>query len=152
MADRYAAAGSQDVTTGTPGDSSLSVAGVAATRGRLYDILFGTKGTPADNVLEWLVRFFDTSAGTSTGVTPVPLDEGSAPVAQLVAGENHTVEPTAAGTPVLDFGLNQRATFRWVVAPDGELVIPAVTTEGVFITAFSAAYTGEADATAHWFE
>ena len=152
MADRYAATGTQDVTTTSPGDSSLSVIGVAATRGRLYDVIVGTKGTPADNALEWLGRFFDTSAGTGTGVVPVPLDEGSAPAAQVTAAEDHSVEPTAAGTPVLDFGLNQRATFRWVVAPDGELVIPAVTTEGVFFTAIAASYTGEADVTAQWWE
>ena len=83
---------------------------------------------------------------------PEPARGGSPPGAQGPAGETCPGGPTAAGTRGRGCGRTRRGTFRWVVAPDGELVIPAVTTEGVFITAIAAAYTGEADVTAHWFE
>lgn len=152
MADRYAATGSQDVTTGTPGDSSLSVQGVITLRWRLYDLVFSQGAAPADTVGEWLIRRFDTADGTGGGVTPALLD-GSAPASNLTAQEDHTIEPTVvASTELLDFDMNQRATFRWVAAPSGELIGPAVATEGIFVTLISATYTGLNRVTAHWLE
>lgn len=151
MADRYAASGTQDTTTSTPGDSTLGLQSSTTNRPRLYDIICGTKGTPADNALDWQVSRF-TAAGTGTAVTEVALDPG-APTQAAAALENHTVEPTyTADNQLLDFGLNQRATFRWVAAPDGELVLPATAANGIGIVAFHASYTGETDATFHWYE
>ena len=148
--DRYAATGRQDVTTITPGDSTLGVEGDAATRAKLYELMFSHGGTPADNVIQWLVRRF-TAVGTRTGVTPTALDDG-APAAQLAAGEDHTVEPTyTAGTELIDEDLNQRTTFRFVAAPGGEFVIPANATNGIGATAISA-YTADTRVTAHWLE
>ena len=152
MSDKYAATGAQDVTTATPGDTSLAVVGVAASRGRLYDVMVSALGTPADNALQWLLRLFTTSAGTATAVTPAPLDTDG-PAAQNTSGENHTVEPTyAAGSERLDFGLNQRATNRWVAREGSELVVPAVTTEGYGLTALHASYTGSAEGNFMWEE
>lgn len=150
MSDRYVASGAQTVT-GTPGDSVLGVAGVATDRGRIYDLIFGAGGTPADNVLEWLARRF-SAAGTSTAVTPTSLDP-DAPAANMIAGENHTVEPTyTADSEVLHFDLNQRATFRWVAAPNGELVIPATAANGIGVAPISSGYSGDVNVTAHWEE
>ena len=151
MGDAYAATGVQAVVTASPGDTALSVEGVALTRGRLYDAIVGHGGTPADNVIAWLVRR-GTLTGTDTAVTPQQLD-GDGPAAQITAGEDHSAEPTfAAGSELLDFPLNQRATFRWVVAPNGEIVVAAAVTDIIGFTPISAAYASTAEATAMWRE
>ena len=148
--DRYAATGRQDVTTIGPGDSTLAVEGDALTRGKLYELIFSQGGTPADNVIQWLVRRF-TAVGTRTGVTPTALDS-DAPAAQLAAGEDHTAEPTyTAGTELIDEDINQRSTFRFVAAPGGEFWIPTGATNGIGTTAISA-YDLDTRVTAHWEE
>lgn len=149
--DRYAATGSQDVTTGTPGDSSLGVVADTTTRGRLYDFILTTGGTPADNAIQWLAQRFSAS-GTGTSVTPAPLDS-DAPAALLSGEENHTIEPTyTAATELFDQIINQRAAFRWVAAPGGELVVPATSDNGIGFVAYHASYTGSAEVTAHFEE
>ena len=149
--DRYSATGSQTVTA-TPGDTALAVLAVIETRGQIHDIIFSHSAAPADTVIQWLVRRFTAVGTEGAGVTPALLDPG-APAAQLDAAEDHTVEPTyTAATELFDNDLNQRASFRWVAAPGGEFVIPAVATNGIGITPISAAYSGDVRVTAHWQE
>ena len=61
-------------------------------RGKLYDVIFGSEATPADNAFRYIVQRI-TAAGTSTAVTPQALDPGDA-ATEFDAGENHTIEPT----------------------------------------------------------
>ena len=151
MSDKYAATGLQDVNTAAPGDSTLSIQGITTKRERVYELLFSQGSTPADVVCEWLVRRFDTADGMGTAVVPEQLDN-LAPASGVTVQEDHTVEPTVvAASELLDFDLNQRATFRWVAAPGGELVIPAVATEGIFMTEIGT-YAGITRVTAHWDE
>lgn len=101
-------------------------------RSKVYDLIFGSEGTPADNAFQWVVQRC-TAAGTSTSVTPQPLDPADA-ATETDAGENHTIEPTyTAGAVLLSISINQRATFRWVASPGGELVYPATASNGVGI-------------------
>jgi hypothetical protein len=102
-------------------------------RGRIYDIMLGSEATPADAAILWGMRRY-TAAGTSTAVVPQALDPADAAFLGQ-AGENHTVEPTPGGATLhlLNIPLNQRATFRWVAAPGGEIVWPATTANGVFL-------------------
>ena len=152
MADRYSVTGSQDVTTGTPGDTSLAIVAATTKRGRIYDFMLSTGGTPADNAIQWLARRFSAVGTEGSGVTPAPLDPAAA--ASLLDGaENHSAEPTyTSATEMFDQIINQRATFRWVAAPGGELVIPATSGNGIGFTAFHASYTGSAEVTAHFEE
>lgn len=150
MADRYSGYGTNDVVA-SPGITALGVEGVTTTRGKIYDLIMGTLGTPADNALEWLIRRA-TALGTSTPYTAVLLDPAS-PVALVQAGVNHTVEPTyAAASELLRMGLNQRATFRWVAAPGGEFVVPATATAAIGVAGLHASYGGSFEVTAHWEE
>ena len=64
-----------------------------------------------------------TGLGTSSAVTPSPLDLADA-VSITDAGENFSANPTL-GVRLISVPLNQRATFRWVAAPGSELVLPA---------------------------
>ena len=133
-------------TAGTT--TSLGTIGADATRprrGKFYDIVIGSEATPADNPFRWVFQRC-TALGTSTAVTPQALDPADA-ATESDAGENHTVEPTfTAGAILLAIPLNQRATFRWVAAPGGELVYPATASNGIGIqtpTASAVAITGQ---------
>jgi hypothetical protein len=96
---------------------------------RVYDVMFGSEATPADAAILWTFQRC-SAAGTSTGVTPTNLDSASS-TTEYDAGENHTIEPTYTATLILlNVPLNQRATFRWVAAPGGELVMPATASNG----------------------
>ena len=111
---------------------SLTADATRARRCRVYDLMVGSEATPADAAILWTVRRC-SAAGTSTGVTPQNLDPASS-TTEFDAGENHTIEPTyTAGAIMLNIPLNQRATFRWVAAPGGEIVIPASASNGVGI-------------------
>lgn len=151
MGDYYTATGQQDVTTATPGDSSLSIAGVATARARVSAWTVSMGGTPADNAVRFIAQRF-TAAGTNTGVTPAENDLDG-PVALMVAGENHTVEPTyTASGELFDQLPNQRATYRHVLEPRGEWMIPASATGGIGWVGFHASYTGSIEVTASWWE
>jgi hypothetical protein len=141
---KYAITGTQSTVSG----SYKSVLSIAATsgslrRGKVYDLLIGTNGTPADNYLQWDISRM-TAAGTATSVTPQALDP--ADVAALgSANNNYTAEPTiTAGSSLLNVGVNQRASYRWVAAPGSELVFPATAANGLALRTLSGGYTGSA--------
>lgn len=126
MARRYGFSGS---ITSAATKTVWSVVGTSAVRCSIYDILVSSDATPADNSSEWMA-FRCTAAGTATAVTPTNLDSGD-PAATCVCGKNHSAEPTYGSVPLLDFAINQRATFRWVAAPGSELKGPATAANGV---------------------
>lgn len=119
----------------------------ALRRGKVFDFMFGTNGTPADNFME-----FDISRITvdGTGVAAVANALDPADVAALSTSEiNYTAEPTVtASSTVFYLGINQRASYRWVAAPGSELVWPSTANNGFAARARSASYTGTA--TAGW--
>jgi hypothetical protein len=101
-------------------------------RGEIYDLVLGSEAAPADNAFLYLVQRC-SAAGTSTAVTPVPIDPADA-ATEADAGENHTVEPTyTANLYLLTIPLNQRATFRWIATEGGRLVYPATASNGIGI-------------------
>ena len=152
MGDKYAATGYQTAVEAAPSETALAVIAATVVRGRIYDLLFSHGAAPADTVIEWTVSRFSAVGTEGAGVTPAPLDS-DAPAANLDAGEDHSAEPTyTAATELLEFDLNQRATFRWVAAPGGELVVPATAGNGIGARPAGAAYTGIAQCTAHWEE
>jgi len=114
-------------------------------RGKLYDFMFGTNGTPADNPMEFDISRM-TVDGTGTATTPNPLDPADAS-ALTTSKSNYTAEPTVtAASSVFYLGINQRASYRWVAAPGSELVWPATSANGLVMRALSTGYTGTATA------
>ena len=127
MARRYSIDG-QD--TNTAATSILGLTSAATVRPKVYDLVMGSDATPADNAAEYVLQRY-TAAGTVTAVTPAPLDPAD-PAALASAGEAHSAEPTyTANLILLQWAQNQRATFRWVAAPGGEIVLPATAANGV---------------------
>ena len=113
---------------------------------KVYDVTFGTLGTPADQTYEFDISR-QTAAATGTTVTPNPLDPADA-AAFTVGTANATVEGTiTAASSVFYLGINQRASYRWVAAPGSELVGPATNLAGLAIRTRSAS-GGTATATA----
>jgi hypothetical protein len=141
---KYAITGTQSTVSG----SYKSVLSIAATtgalrRGKVYDVLIGTNGTPADNYLQWDISRM-TATGTASAVTPNPLDPADAAAAGTAAN-NYTAEPTiTASSSLLNVGVNQRASYRWVAAPGSELVFPATANNGLALRTLSGGYTGSA--------
>ena len=143
MGRKYSISGSRAVASSLK--SLLGLTSATTIRPRIYDVIFGTSGTPADNALNWLLQRY-TAAGTATSVTPTAIDPAD-PAALASAGSNHTVEPTyTAGAILLDIDANQRSTQRWVASPGSELVMPATAANGAGLATLHASYTGNVDA------
>jgi len=107
MPRRYSIDGAQAVAS--PTDSVLGVTSASTIRPMLYDIIFGSSASPADNAIQWLMRRY-TAAGTATAVTPQALDPAD-PAALASAGENHTAEPTyTSNSELMNLVANQRST------------------------------------------
>jgi len=101
-------------------------------RFKIYEFTLGSEAVPADVANLWRLSRC-TAPGTNTAVTPNPLDPADA-ACVTVAGQINTVEPTytSSGAVVMaDDPLNQKATYRWIAAPGGEIVIPATASNGV---------------------
>lgn len=117
-------------------------------RGKIYDILVGTDGTPADNYLEWdMARM--TAPSTSAIASANPLDPADAAMASGAVANSTTEGTYTSSGEVWYVGINQRASYRWVAAPGSEIVYPATSSAGVGLRARSAAYTGTATGTVY---
>lgn len=151
MYRRYAETGAMGVAAMTStAKSLLFLTSTAAIRPYVYDFTFGTIGTPSDSVITLTVSRASAAAATlGTTITPAPLDSGDA-AATMTAISALTAEE-AAGVVLFQVGLNVRATYRWVAAPGGELIMAASTTTNgsLSINALSPAYTLDAKATAY---
>jgi len=102
-------------------------------RGKLYDILIGTAGTPADNYFEFDVALA-TLGTTPAGIVNTLVSSLSSNLANDPADFNFVsaieINSTAevgiaAVTEKWYLGINQRASYRWVCAPGSELLYPA---------------------------
>lgn len=119
-------------------------------RGKVYDLLIGTDGTPADNFIEWDISRV-TSASTATTITPQALDSADQAAVAIVTA-NSSTHGTISLQNLLYVGVNQRASYRWVAAPGSELVWPATSSNGLQLRQRSGGYTGTATGTWLWQE
>jgi len=146
-------AGTQQNMTTTYVGALLGLTGTGATARRIkvYDVLIGTNGTPADNFIEWDISRV-TTASTSTTATPQPLDQADAASLTTTTVNSSQFGTITANSNVFYIGVNQRASYRWVAAPGGELVSPATSSAGFQLRTRSGGYTGTATGTIHYEE
>lgn len=116
-------------------------------RGKLYDYNFGCTTAADDGVTDYVVRRV-TGSATGSAVTPAPLDAADA-ATEMDAKDTVTADAAsfAAGTLLDRQPLNNRAGYRWVAAPGGELVFPATASNGLSIglsAASTKTYSGKA--------
>lgn len=149
MGRKYSGNGDQNVSS-----SLITVVGLtsaATIRPALFDMIFGSSGTPADVALLWKLQRY-TVAGTSTPFTPIALDPAD-PAALAAVGSNHTAEPTyTANAFLLVISMNQRSTQRWVAAPGSELKAPATAANGLGLQVIHASSTALVETTILWEE
>lgn len=126
---RYTLATNQATTT-SANKTVGRVSSATTIRPRIYEFTIGTDGgaSAADNIVTWTLQT-GSANGTDTAVTPFVVDPGD-PASLAAGGSNATVEATYTAASLLfgPMGINQRATYRWVAPPDGELVLAAVGT------------------------
>ena len=146
------AVGVADVAAGIDTQTLINLFSTAAGgRGYIYDILVSSGDTPTDAANNFEVQR-TTVVGAATGVIPVGLDPDQQ-ASTLDGDVDHSTEPTeTAATLMLAFSLNKRATFRWVAAPGGELVIPATTANGINIARRTSTTAYILDCTFHFRE
>lgn len=132
-------------------DITAATGATTLRRAWIYDVMFGADGTPADNVLVYKLDR-QTSTGTRSATVPPPLDSNDAAIL-ITCGGNTTIEPiVTAATQLIELPVNQRASYRWVAAPGGELIVPATNVAGIGARAKSPAYTSTALSTVHCWE
>jgi len=150
MARRYFGHGSAAVGTDL---HIINLISAATIRPAIYDLVAGCVATPADGATAFeVVR--TTAVGTeASGFTPTALDPANpASLADIGVGV-YSVEPTVtANSEILKFSVNQRATFRWVAAPGGELVAPATASNGLGTRSSSSTGTTAHEVMIHWEE
>lgn len=126
--------------------------GGTVSRLTVYDIISGSDATPADNYAEFALRRATTLGTVSTSFTPTALDPAN-PAAAATFSLTASAQPTiTASSDVLNIAHNQRATFRWVAAPGGELIVPATSANGFALMAVASNATGTYGWTVHWVE
>lgn len=150
MADRYSItnAGATDraASTTVAAGAILALANAASPtrRASVYDLVFGTSSTPADNALTYYLQRH-TAYTASTSITPTPLAGG--PAATFAGKADITAVTLTAGEYLLYFAANQRSTQRWVAAPGSELVMPSVADDGCTFSAVHASATPNVEVT-----
>jgi len=129
----------------------LSSSTTTPRRFKIYDVLIGTNGVPADNFVEWDISRI-TASSTTTVLAAQPLDPADATALTVATVNSSTFGTITTGSNVFYVGVNQRASYRWVAAPGGELVAPATSSAGFQLRARSGGYTGTATGTFHFEE
>jgi hypothetical protein len=109
----------------------FSVAG--ASRGKIGNIILSSGATPDDQANNFDVKRTSGVGTEAGGHTPVPLDPDTV-ASSFDAGYGHSVEPTeTADSELLALSLNQRASISWLANPGSELIMPAVTNNGISV-------------------
>lgn len=143
------------ILVGNSTGTTANTGGGMLRRGKLYDILIGTNGTPADNYMEFDVAKVTMGASSvlAGGISSVSSGFGLDPADSYgfvaMAGINSSIETAfTAGVELWYVGINQRASYRWVAAPGSEILYPANSSatgsNGLALRARSGGYTGTA--------
>jgi|SRR6266850_545955 len=130
----------------------FGITGGTTARVSIYDIISGSDATPADNYAEFAIRRLSTAGTTSATFTPTALDPAD-PAASAVFATTWSAQPTVtASSDIWSVSQNQRATFRWVAAPGGELLIPATAAAGLGMMAVGSNATATYQFSVYWME
>ncbi len=145
MANRYASTGIQ-TALGTADDFMLEIVGGTGVVVSIYHFLIATEGTPIDEMVTHSVHKI-TAGGTATSVTPEPMDAIRALAAEASAAEEHTVDPTTTGIPLIEVPVHTRATLQWMAPPGGEFISALAAGDGYAFSSRAPTYTAVCRAT-----
>ena len=131
---------------------------IQLSRAKIYDLLVGVTGTPADNMIYWSIQ--RCTAGSTTAFTGyasslnLQLDQADATTKMSVVVNfcQETAYTYAQTNLPWYVGVNQRASYRWVAAPGSEIVLAATSSAGAGLRARSPANTNPGTVTVMWSE
>ncbi len=113
------------------GDSTISVIASATVRPKIAHVVASSSSSPNDYSAHFHLQRFSSDGTADNAVAPAKLDFDSA-VAIATSQQNYTIEPTVTADEILlNFGHNQRTTWQFVATPGRELVIPALSGDGL---------------------
>ena len=139
MARSYAVFGDNIAAQNSATVPQLQIVATTAIRPKVYEFTMGSPSTPADQAASWLWKRSSTASTGGTAVTPSPIDPGD-PAATATAMVAPSMSAPTLGVVLMDFALNQRATYRWVAAPSKEMISPATANNG--LTLMNSVLTG----------
>jgi len=155
MSNYFAGIASQSTNT-TTRKGMAELGGAATVAPKLYEFDLSASAAPADNVISFsLMRFTASASATTFTPTSISMSPGIVtPIAALafMTREQSATGTVAAGSELWANDVNQRATFRWVAYPGGELQVPAIASNGIYAGSLSPAYTGKTNVTFNWVE
>lgn len=147
MSGRYATPAFQTPNAATY-KGMVEIKGGTSTRISFYDFLFGASGTPSDSTITYAIIRTSGVAGVGAAVVSEALDP--ADVATTTTNlEDLTTEATTAGIELFELAVNVRASYRWVSAPKGEIIVAATANLGCAFRSKSPAYVLQTDCTVH---
>lgn len=147
----FSVSGNNTLTTTRKTVVGVTQPASATALGKMHRVHLGSVGTPTDASIEWQVQR-TSAAGTATSVTGVDEDD-SGSTATLLGKSAHTVEPTyVASTVLFDEGINQRAAFTVMLAPEHYWRMQVTNNRGIGIGALHASFTGTCNAVSAWEE
>lgn len=138
--------------TNTANAPLISITGSAAVRPSIREVILGSRATPADQAAAYQLQNV-TTAGDRTALTAAARDSGDPAALSVPRGQaGGTLDPAFGTNIFLLISLNQRATFRWIAAPDGEILLPVGTANGAGLRAVAVSLAFTCDATLAWAE
>jgi hypothetical protein len=150
---RYSIFGQRAMASSAPQTAvGLTAGGANLKRAAIYDITFGSNGTPTDVSLLYEAQRY-TAAGTGlTTTAPTALDPGDT-AADTSSVQANTSDPTFTANTILGYWpVNQRATHRWIADTFGPIMVAAVASNGIGIWGTNNTYTGVWSAMVHFWE
>ncbi|MGP0093128.1 MAG: hypothetical protein ACLPKB_24785 [Xanthobacteraceae bacterium] len=126
----------------------VGVTWVSATPKRIkwYEIIMGSAANP--NATDTYIQVDVSRLATTTGLagtawTPTATDPADGAALTLSANLLTTEPVITANSSLLNFGINQRATTRWIAAQESQyLIVPATAQSGLELRAQSSTFTG----------
>jgi hypothetical protein len=138
----------------TPAGTNLTILALESTAsvvGRIHQLLLSSVTTPADVATRFDV-LRHTAVGTGgTAVAEKLTDPQTASASCNLRGGTMT-EPTYEADFLLEFALNQRATFTWIANPGRELRTAVGSGNGIGLRSISSGGTPEINCTMAWDE
>jgi hypothetical protein len=113
--------------------------------------MVGSDATPADVATEFSVARTSAVGTGGTALTEEPIDPLTVAATGAGTGGTFSGEPTY-GNSLMNLALNQRATFRWVAAPGGELISTAASANGIALRSIASGGTPNINSTVYWEE
>lgn len=152
MARRYAGAVSA-TNTANSSTPMFNMQGSGNFRFRVYDFVSGCRSTPTDDATNLQLQRASTAGTASTSAAGVQALEPNDPAATVIFNLTFTTTPPSlSANPLLSVSQNTRATFRWVAAPDSELICPATAAAGISLLSIAATTAKTFDWTIFWQE